>query len=124
MENLIQKTRALYYFGAYLILAGMAGYLSNPEKAKTALYSGSLFGVLMLTSGFLLSKNKAWALKVALGLCALLSLTFSWRAIVGWIAVYNGNTDKLFAAALITSMLLGALLTLNVLRKSTRVSRA
>ncbi len=123
MKQLIQKTRALNYFGIYLILAGVAGYLSNPEKAKTALYSGSLFGLLMLACGFLSSKNKTWAVKVGLGLCLMLAVVFSWRATAGWMAVYNGNNDKLFAAALISSMLLGALITLKILWNKNSVAR-
>lgn len=117
MAQLPKKSRALNIYGAYLILAGLAGYLSNPEKAKTALYSGSLFGILLLTCGFLLARKQPWAAKLGFGLCALLSVTFAWRATVGWIAVSSGNDDKLFAAALITTMFIGALLTLKALWK-------
>lgn len=117
MSELKRKSTALNIFGAYLILAGLAGFLSNPEKAKTALYSGGLFGSLLLVCGILLAYQKAWAAKVGLGLCALLALTFSWRATVGWIAVSNGQSEKLFAAALISTMLIGALVTLRALLK-------
>ncbi|MHC4831494.1 MAG: hypothetical protein ACYTFT_14255, partial [Planctomycetota bacterium] len=44
---------ALCVYGAFLILAGLAGYLSNPEKAKTALMSGGTFGLLNLGLGWL-----------------------------------------------------------------------
>lgn len=110
-----KKPKALFIFGSYLILAGLAGYLSNPEKAKTALMSGGVFGALNLLCGFLLMKGHAWAAWVGLGLSGLLAATFTWRATVGWMAVANGQSEKLFAAALISSMLVGALLTLKAL---------
>jgi uncharacterized membrane protein (UPF0136 family) len=117
MEQVNQKSRALYIFGTYLIIAGLVGYLTNPAKAATALYSGAVFGTLLLTCGFLLTKNQSWAAKAGFGLCVLLSIIFSWRASVGWIAVYGGNNDKLFAAVLISTMLIGALLTIKALWK-------
>jgi uncharacterized membrane protein (UPF0136 family) len=115
MNNLKTKSQALFIFGTYLILAGLAGYLSNPEKAKTALLSGGLFGVLSLVCGLLLIKGRSWANLIGLGLCAMLSITFLWRATVGWTAVFNGQSEKLFASALISSMLVGALMTLRAL---------
>lgn len=47
----------LYGFGAFLFLCGLAGYLSNPVAAKTALMSGSVFGALSILWGFLLGKS-------------------------------------------------------------------
>ena len=117
MLELKRKSLSLNIFGAYLIVAGVIGFLSNPEKAKTALYSGGIFGTLLLICGVLLAYQKAWAAKVGLGLCAFLALTFAWRASVGWIAVSNGQNEKLFAAGLISTMLLGALVTLRSLLK-------
>ena len=38
----------LIFYGAFLIVMGLAGYLSNPEKAKTALMSGGAFGALSI----------------------------------------------------------------------------
>ena len=124
MLELKRKAKALNLYGAYLIVAGLAGYLSNPEKAKTALYSGGLFGTLLLVSGFLVASQKTWASKLGLGLCAFLSLTFLWRASAGWIAVYNGNSEKLFAATLITTMLIGGLITLKALLKNPAEQKA
>ena len=37
----------------YLIVMGLVGYLSNPEKAKTALMSGGTFGALSILWGVL-----------------------------------------------------------------------
>jgi len=41
----------LIFYGGLLVLAGLAGYLSNPEKAKTALISGGTFGALSILWG-------------------------------------------------------------------------
>ena len=74
-------------FGLFLILCGLAGYASNPAAAKTALMSGGTFGTLLTT----------------LMLCA----AFSWRSVVSWQAFADGE-PKLFAAVLITSMLIAS----------------
>lgn len=46
----------------------------------------------------------------------LLTLVFAWRASVGWKAVLAGNSDKLFAASLITAMLVGSVVMLVLLQ--------
>jgi uncharacterized membrane protein (UPF0136 family) len=117
MEPTAKKSKALLLFGAYLLVAGLIGYLSNPSKALTALYSGGLFGLLSIASGIHLQRGNPWALKAGLALVSLLVVTFSWRASVGWFAVSNGASEKLFASALISSMLLAAFFTLKALLK-------
>jgi uncharacterized membrane protein (UPF0136 family) len=107
-ENM-KKSYALIIFGVYLIVAGFVGYLSNPAKALTALYSGGVFGLMSVTSGLLLNNGKQWALKLGASIVSLLVFVFSWRAIVGWYAVLGGQSEKLFASSLITSMLIAAL---------------
>jgi uncharacterized membrane protein (UPF0136 family) len=96
-------------YGAFLILAGVAGYLSNPEKARTALLSGGLFGALSLVWGGLAAGGRRWALGAALATTGLLALVFGWRAVVGWQQVAAGAADKRFAAVLITLMLAASL---------------
>ena len=117
METTQKKSKALVLFGIYLLAAGLAGYLSNPTKAVTALFSGGFFGLLSIGSGLLLKNGKLWALKFGFALSTLLIVVFSWRASVGWLAVANGASEKLFASSLITSMLLAALVTMKVLLK-------
>ncbi len=46
MNNKIALWLILY--GAFMILVGLAGYVSNPEKAKTAQMSGGTFGALLI----------------------------------------------------------------------------
>ena len=108
----------LICYGASLILAGLTGYLSNPEKAKTALMSGGTFGSLSILWGVLGARGVRWSLPAARVTTGLLSLVFAWRASVGWLAVLDGKSEKLFAASLITVMLAGSVVMLRVLFRS------
>jgi uncharacterized membrane protein (UPF0136 family) len=101
-------------YGAFLVAAGVAGYLSNPERAATALASGGTFGGLAIVLGALLRRGRGWARWAGLATASLLSVVFAWRATVSWVAVSAGE-PKLFAAGLITAMGLASLATLYVL---------
>ncbi|MHC4846515.1 MAG: TMEM14 family protein [Planctomycetota bacterium] len=100
--------RVLAGYGAFLIVVGLLGYLSNPEKAKTALMSGGTFGLLNIGLGVLAMRRWRRAVPVALGLAAMLSAVFTWRSVVTWQTYAGGNEDKLVAGLLITSMLLAS----------------
>jgi uncharacterized membrane protein (UPF0136 family) len=104
------NSRWLIGFGIFLILCGLAGYASNPQAAKTALISGSLFGGLSILWGVLLGKGIAFAKWAALAMTAFLCIIFGWRSIASWQKVMDGE-PKTFAATLITLMLVGALAT-------------
>ena len=96
-------------FGLFLILCGLAGYASNPAAAKTALMSGGTFGTLSAIWGFWMLKGGRLAAFVAALLTTLmLCAAFSWRSVVSWQAFADGE-PKLFAAILITSMLIASL---------------
>jgi uncharacterized membrane protein (UPF0136 family) len=116
--------RPLLTYGTFLILVGIVGFLNNPEKAKTALLSGGFFGALFIMWGLLSTKKAALAWKGAFGTVALVFIAFTWRASVGWLAVLNGNSEKLVAASLITAMWIGAIILAGVLwsRKSSAQS--
>lgn len=103
-------------YGAFLIAIGVIGYLSNPEKAATALVSGGTFGLLSLAWGVLLRRGKEWARWAALATTGFLTVVFAWRATVSWLAVQGGQSEKLVAAVLITAMGVASLATLYVLR--------
>jgi uncharacterized membrane protein (UPF0136 family) len=107
-------------YGAFLIVMGAVGYLSNPEKAATALLSGGTFGGLSMAWGVLLRRGHDWARWGALATAGLLMVVFTWRASVGWFAVHAGQSGKLVAALLITAMGLASLATLRVLTSSRR----
>ncbi len=108
----------LILYGAFLILAGLAGFLSNPEKAKTALMSGGTFGALSILWGVLGARGVRWSLPAAIVMTGFLALIFAWRASMGWLAVLDGKSEKLFAAALITAMLAGSVVMLPALMRA------
>jgi uncharacterized membrane protein (UPF0136 family) len=101
MKTLARWTVA---YGLFLIACGLAGYLSNPEKAKTALISGGTFGALSMLWGALMARGAAWSRWAALVTSGLLVAVFAWRASASWLAVADGAADKRFAAILITAM--------------------
>lgn len=102
-------------YGLFLFLCGLAGYLSNPATAQTALISGSVFGGLSAVWGYLVHRTgKAWPVFAAVTTCGFLSLIFTWRSWASWMAVKEGD-PKIFAAVLISAMLLGTVATLLVL---------
>lgn len=103
-------------FGIFLILCGLAGYLSNPAGAKTALISGGTFGALSALWGVLMLRGCIWAKTAAWITTVVLVAAFAWRSAVGW-AAYAEGQPKLFAASLITAMLAASLLSLFVLRR-------
>jgi hypothetical protein len=107
-------------YGAFLIAVGVVGYLSNPEKAATALVSGGTFGALSIGWGLLLRTGRGWARTGAIVTTGLLSLVFSWRSIASWMAFVNGKPEKLVAASLITAMLVASVATLFVLVRGAR----
>lgn len=103
-------------FGVFLILCGVAGFLSNPAGAKTALLSGGTFGALSVLWGVLLLRGMSWAKWAGLVMTAFLTLVFAWRATTGWMA-YLAGEPKLFAASLISLMFTGAVVTLVVVAR-------
>lgn len=103
-------------FGIFLILCGVAGFLSNPAGAKTALMSGGTFGFLSALWGVLMLKGFGWARIAAWVSTTVLVAAFAWRSVAGWMA-YAAGEPKLFAASLITMMLVASLASLVVLAR-------
>jgi uncharacterized membrane protein (UPF0136 family) len=109
-HNFMKKTgHWIIAYGCFLILIGLIGYLSNPEKARTALASGGTFGTLSIIWGGLSLRPMGWPVIAAFVTGCFLSLIFLWRASVGWMAVAQGDTTKLLAAILISLMLAASL---------------
>ena len=112
-------------YGLFLIAIGAAGYLSNPEKAATALISGGTFGALSIFWGWLMSRGIGWSRWAASATTTLLLIVFAWRASVSWMAFAGGASEKLTAAILITlmgaaSLAMAAALLRDLLRRPTR----
>ncbi|NCN40918.1 hypothetical protein GW916_06675 [bacterium] len=105
-----QHSKVLVYYGIFLIVAGIVGYLSNPEKAQTALFSGGLFGSISLALSWFVLKAQKWAVWASAIVMGLLTFVFTWRSYVGWSQVLEGNSEKTFAAALISTMLFASLM--------------
>ena len=120
----IKTTGYLIFYGMFLIVMGLLGYLSNPEKAKTALMSGGTFGALSILWGVLGARGVRWSRPAAIVTTGLLAVVFAWRASVGWLAVLGGKSEKLFAAVLITTMLAGSALMLLGLLKARKPTEA
>ena len=110
----------LILYGGFLIVMGLAGYLSNPEKARTARMSGGTFGALSIFWGVLGARRVRWSLPAAIVTTGLLALVFTWRASVGWLAVMDGHSEKWFAATLISLMLAASVALLPVLLRARR----
>jgi uncharacterized membrane protein (UPF0136 family) len=105
-------------YGLFLMIIGILGFLSNPDKAKTALLSGGGFGFLSIVLGILFHRGFRWARSAAVAMTTLLATVFVWRTGVGWVAVTQGQLEKRTAAVLITLMLAASILTLMVLLRS------
>ena len=114
----------LILYGGFLIFMGLVGYLSNPEKAKTALMSGGTFGALSILWGVLGARGVRWSSPAAIVTTGFLALVFAWRASVGWLAVLDGQSEKLFAAILITLMLAASALMLPCLLRARKTAEA
>jgi uncharacterized membrane protein (UPF0136 family) len=100
-----QTAGYLFIFGIFLILLGVVGYMTHPEKPVTALISGGGFGALWILWGILGAKGIRWSWPAALATTALLALACVWRASLSWLAVADGQAEKAFASAVITMML-------------------
>jgi uncharacterized membrane protein (UPF0136 family) len=113
------NSKWLIGYGVFLFLCGLAGFISNPDKAITALISGSVFGGLSVVWGLLLGKGFNFAKWAALVTTLLLCGVFAVRSFISWQKFAEGE-PKSFAASLITLMLLGSLATVArlVVRKS------
>lgn len=99
-------------YGVFLIGIGLLGFLSNPEKARTALISGGTFGGLSLVWGICMARGKRWSRVAAMVTTFLLTVVFGWRATVGWMAVVAGQSEKVVAATLISLMLIASVVML------------
>jgi hypothetical protein len=92
-------------YAAFVFSMGVLGYLSNPEKAGTALKSGGMVAFLSVGWALAWARGHRWALGGALVMLGLVGAAFVWRSTVGWLAVAGGDGTKLTAALLISAML-------------------
>lgn len=70
----------LFYYGLFLILCGITSVALIGMKAKTALASGGLSGVIAITIGHFISQGSAVAQVAGLVVCLMLFIVFCWRS--------------------------------------------
>ena len=113
----LQTAGRLVIFGIFTALLGVIGYLTHPDKAATSLILGGGAGALLVLCGILGARELRWSKPAAVFTALLLSATGVWRASWGWLAVVNGQSEKVFASVIITLMLTVALFMLVFLLK-------
>jgi hypothetical protein len=104
-------------YGLFLIVVGTFATLYNPgtgefgfnPAAKTALISGAVCGGISILWGFLVRTGFDWARVAAFLTTFFFGAVFTWRSIAGWRAFAAGQTEKWFAATLITLMLVASI---------------
>ncbi|MBC8044745.1 MAG: hypothetical protein IAF08_15010 [Rhizobacter sp.] len=102
--------KLLIIYGAFLVVCGLAGYLSNPSRAISALISGGSAGATMMALGAAIDRNPRVISHAATGLIAVLTLVFGWRMVNAWQAATGDAPEKTFTAVLLTVMTLGSIL--------------
>jgi hypothetical protein len=70
----------LFYYGTFLILCGIASVMLIGMKAKTALVSGGLSGIIAITIGHFISEGSAVAQAFGILVCFMLFVVFCWRS--------------------------------------------
>ena len=70
----------LFYYGVFLILCGITSVLLIGWKAKTALVSGGLSGIIAITIGHFISQGSTGAKAAGIIVCSALFIVFCWRS--------------------------------------------
>jgi hypothetical protein len=70
----------LFYYGVFLILCGIVSVSLIGMKAKTALASGGISGVIAITIGHFVSQGSALAQTAGVVVTLLLFIVFCWRS--------------------------------------------
>lgn len=70
----------LFYYGVFLISCGMMSVMLIGVKAKTALASGGISGIVAITVGHFVSHGSAIAKVMGLLICFALFAVFCWRS--------------------------------------------
>jgi hypothetical protein len=120
----------LLRYGIFLMAVGVVAVMYDPKSgqlgfnaaAKTALISGSICGGLSLVWGGLLARGILWARWGAVASTTLFLAAFTWRSIASWMAFAGGQSEKWFAASLITSMWIASVLLLALLIRNRPLS--
>lgn len=104
-----KSSKLMIGFGLFLIGCGFLGWTAAgfTAKAKTAILSGSMSGLMMVAMGILSASLKPMPAAIGryggLALPVFFTAIFSWRAVIGWQA-YAAGQPKLYVAILLSSM--------------------
>ena len=104
-----KPSKLMIGFGLFLIGCGFLGWAAAgfTAKAKTAILSGGVSGLMMIGMGLLAASSKSIPAVIGtnggLALPVLFTAVFSWRAVVGWQA-YAAGQPKLYVAVLLSLM--------------------
>jgi len=107
-------------YGAFLIAAGITGYLLTKETSTSSLMNGVVFGSLMMVLGILSRQGRPWTLPASVSATGIFALTFLWRGGVQWMDVSNGLSEHLSVGVLLTLMFGVSLYVLTVLVRELR----
>jgi uncharacterized membrane protein (UPF0136 family) len=70
----------LYFYGTFLILCGIVSVIFIGPKAKTALMSGGMSGIINIFVGYLVAAGTAMAPMAGVVVSLALFIVFSWRS--------------------------------------------
>jgi hypothetical protein len=70
----------LFYYGVFLISCGIMAVVLIGLKAKTALASGGLSGIIAITIGHFVSQGSSFAPVAGVVVCLALFIVFCWRS--------------------------------------------
>lgn len=79
----------LFFYGIFLILCGITSVIFIGWKAKTALISGGLSGILSIVIGHMTHTGASWAPAAGIVLTAGLLAVFSWRSTMTLFKVFE-----------------------------------
>ncbi|WP_254169671.1 hypothetical protein [Chryseosolibacter histidini] len=80
MMNPLFAPSLLFYYGVFLILCGIVSVVLIGLKAKTALASGGISGVIAITIGHFIAQGSVIAQIAGILVCLALFIVFCWRS--------------------------------------------
>jgi hypothetical protein len=102
-------SKVMIGFGLFLIIAGFAGWAATgfEPRGATAIASGAITGALMLLMAWLSAQPKGLAknfgIHAGFVLALIFGLVFTWRGLVGW-GILGDGEPKPWVATLISTM--------------------
>ncbi len=99
----------LWGYAGIMMVLGLIGFLSNPEKAISALIVGLSALVLFGGLGVAVKRRKMWSMRLSMGLLVLYVIALSLKVTSLWQSVLAGTPDKLLASVLVSLMLVASL---------------